>query len=75
MALNCSAELSRTALLFSAWSQEEWQTVGVGLKMPMKHQQFGSALEIRFANVQFNPRPDDDRGGDYVRQQREEREA
>jgi len=44
----------------SAWSQEDFQDVGGGLKLPLTHKQFNSQIEIKFANVQLNPRPDDD---------------
>jgi hypothetical protein len=44
----------------SAWSQEDWQVVGDGLKLPLMHKQFSTTLEIAFAIVQIVPRPDDD---------------
>jgi len=44
----------------SAWSQEDFQDAGGGLKLPLTHKQFGSQVEIKFVNVQLNPRPDDD---------------
>jgi hypothetical protein len=44
----------------SAWSQEEWQTVGGNLKLPTLHKQYHSEIKVHFANVQANPRPSDE---------------
>jgi hypothetical protein len=44
----------------SAWSQEDWQDVGGGLKLPLSHKQYKGQVEIRFANVQLTEHPDDD---------------
>lgn len=45
---------------WSAFSQEDWKDVGGGLKLPMSHKQFGTTIELQFANVQLAQRPEDD---------------
>jgi hypothetical protein len=44
----------------SAWSQEDWKDIGGGVKLPLDHKQYSTTIEMKFANVQLNPRPDDD---------------
>jgi hypothetical protein len=44
----------------SAWSQEEWQDVGGGLKLATLHKQFKTEIEIQFANVQLTEHPEDE---------------
>ncbi|HJZ85706.1 MAG TPA: hypothetical protein VKN99_11080 [Polyangia bacterium] len=44
----------------SAWALEEWKDVGGGLKLPTLYKQWGTQVVIQFANVQANPRPEDE---------------
>jgi hypothetical protein len=51
----------------SAWSQEGWQTVGAGLKLPTVHKEYGANVAIKFVDLQVSQQPSEELYFDTLR--------